>query len=236
MLELLGAQGRVVVGGRRGNERVWDLPDRFLPPDVSREPMDLGAAAQSRTERLVRTLGVASRRELLIARRGLMDDPFDSLEADGRLVRADVAGWPGARYVHADDLPTLEAIEADQWSGRTTLLSPFDNLIAGRERVAELFGFAYTMELYVPAAKRRYGYWVMPVLHGDALIGRLDLAVDRPRRVLVAKAVHAEPDAPTGARVARAIGSALAQLAAFAGADSVEVVGPVPGGWSEVGG
>jgi uncharacterized protein YcaQ len=76
----------------------------------------------------------------------------------------------------------------------------------------------------------------MPVLHGDALIGRLDLAVDRSRRVLVAKAVHAEPDAPTGARVARAIGSALADLAVFAGADSGEVVGPVPGGWSEVAG
>jgi len=236
MLELLGAQGRVVVGGRRGNERVWDLPDRFLPPDVSREPMDLRQAAQIRTERLVRTLGVASRRELLIARRGLKNDPFDSLDADGRLVRVDVAGWPGARYVHVDDLPTLEAIEAGPWSGRTTLLSPFDNLIAGRERVAELFGFAYTMELYVPAAKRRYGYWVMPVLHGDALIGRLDLAVDRSRGVLVAKAVHAESGAPTGARVVGAIGSALRDLAAFAGADSVEVVGAMPSGWSGLAG
>jgi len=236
MLELLGAQGLVVVGGRRGNERVWDLPDRFLPSDVSREPMDLRQAAQVRTERLVRTLGVASRRELLLARRGLPQDPFDALEADGRLVPVEVVGWPGVRHVHVDDIPALEAIEAGTWSSRTTFLSPFDNLIADRERVSELFGFVYAMELYVPAAKRRYGYWVMPVLHGDALIGRLDLAVDRSRRVLVAKAVHAEPDAPTGARVARAIGSALADLAAFAGADSVELVRPVPGGWSELAG
>ncbi|MGH2392028.1 MAG: DNA glycosylase AlkZ-like family protein [Candidatus Limnocylindria bacterium] len=236
MLELLGAQGRVVVGGRRGNERVWDLPDRFLPPDVPREPMDLRQAAQIRTERLVRSLGVASRRELLIARRGLQDDPLDALQADGRLVPVDVAGWPGERYLHVEDLAALEAIEAGAWSGRTTLLSPFDNLIVGRERVAELFGFAYTMELYVPAAKRRFGYWVMPVLQDDALIGRLDLAVDRSRRVLVAKAVHAEPGARTGARAARAIGSALAHLAAFAGADSVELVGPVPDGWSALAG
>jgi len=236
MLELLGAQGRVVVGGRRGNERVWDLPDRFLPSDISREPMDLRAAALIRTERLVRSLGVASRRELLIARRGLKDDPFDSLEADGRLVRVDVAGWPGARYVHVEDLPMLEAIHAGEWTGRTTLLSPFDNLIAGRERVAELFGFAYSMELYVPAAKRRYGYWVMPVLHGDALIGRLDLAVDRSRGILVVRAVHAEPGAPTGVRVVRAIGSALRDLAAFAGANSVDVVGPMPRGWSGLAG
>jgi uncharacterized protein YcaQ len=137
--------------------------------------------------------------------------------------------WPGPWYVHADDLPLLERLEAGDWRPRTTLLSPFDNLIIDRQRTRRLFGFHFRMEIYVPRAARRYGYYVLPVLHGDRLIGRVDPAMDRHRGRLVVNAVHAEPDAPAAA--GPAVAAALEDLAAFLGAGGVELRQPPPERW-----
>jgi uncharacterized protein len=144
-------------------------------------------------------------------------------------VAAEGAEWPGPWYVHADDLPLLERLEAGDWRPRTTLLSPFDNLIIDRERTQRLFGFHYRMEIYVPKAARRYGYYVLPVLHGDRLVGRVDPVMDRARGRLVVNAVHAEPDAPAAAGAA--VAGALEELAAFLGAGGVELRQPPPQVW-----
>jgi uncharacterized protein YcaQ len=112
---------------------------------------------------------------------------------------------------------------------RTTLLSPFDRLVHNRSRTEELFGFSYRLEMYVPADRRRYGYYVLPVLHGDALIGRLDSAYDRTARLFTVTAVYAEPDAPAGAGpdVARAI----ADLARWSGAHRTDLGERLPSAW-----
>ncbi len=117
---------------------------------------------------------------------------LDGLERRGAIERVDVGGLPGVWYVHRDDLPALERIERGAWRPRSTLLSPFDNLIHDRERTALLFGLDYRMEIYVPKAKRRYGYYAMPLLHGDRFVARVDPAVDRAAGRLVLNAVHAE--------------------------------------------
>jgi uncharacterized protein YcaQ len=157
------------------------------------------------------------------------------LEREGRIERVRVADdgteWPGPWYVHADDLPLLERLEAGDWQPRTTLLSPFDNLIIDRERTQRLFGFHFRMEIYVPRAARRYGYYVLPVLHGDRLVGRVDPAMDRRRGRLVVNAVHAEPDAPAAA--GPAVAAALQELAVFLGADGVELGQPPPERWGK---
>ena len=82
------------------------------------------------------------------------------------------------------------------WRGRTALLSPFDNLLCDRARTEQLFGFSHRLEIYTPKAKRRWGYFVLPILHHDRLIGRADLAIDRKASRLVAHAIHREPDTP----------------------------------------
>ena len=110
------------------------------------------------------------------------------------------------------------------------LLSPFDRLIHDRERTESMFGFRYRLEIYVPAAKREYGYFVLPILDGDALIGRLNPRFDRERDVLRIDGVWAEPDAPkdAGPRVA----SSIAELAAWLGARDMELAGPLPRAWA----
>jgi len=107
----------------------------------------------------------------------------------------------------------------DAWEPRTTLLSPFDNLVIDRERTHALFDYFYRMEIYVPPAKRRLGYWAMPVLHGDRIAGSVDPRLDRERGELVVNRVVLQPDAPRAVR--RAIEQAVEELAAFAGARRV---------------
>jgi len=237
MLDVLWTQGRVMVAGRQGRQRVWDLTDRWLPAWAPTRRPPERAVVRLAVQRSLRALGVATGRDIdrhfTAGRYPGLTAVLAGLERDGRVARVRVADdgteWPGPWYVHADDLPLLERLEAGDWRPRTTLLSPFDNLIIDRERTRRLFGFHFRMEIYVPGAARRYGYYVLPVLHGDRLIGRVDPAMDRRRGRLVVNAVHAEPDAPAAA--GPAVAAALEDLAAFLGADGVELRQPPPERW-----
>jgi len=129
----------------------------------------------------------------------------------------------------------VEEIEAGQHKGTvTTFLTPFDNLTWQRDRLLALFGFDYTLELYVPKAKRIYGYYVMPILHGDQLIGRLDPKMDRKRRRLTIQAVYAEPEAPTTDAVTEAIAGAVEALGQFLGAREIVYSGQIPPQWQAI--
>ena len=140
--------------------------------------------------------------------------------------------WPGTWYVHDDDLGTLERLErGERWEPRPTLLSPFDNLICDRARTRRLFGFDYTIEIYTPKSKRRYGYYAMPILHGDRLIGRIDPAMDRKSGRLTILSVHAEPGAPADRRTGEAVASAIQDLAVFVGARDVVIERAEATGW-----
>jgi uncharacterized protein YcaQ len=103
---------------------------------------------------------------------------------------------------------------------RSTLLSPFDDLISDRERTERLFDFRFRLEIYVPKTKREYGYFVLPILRGDRLVGRIDPVFDRRSRVLRINAVYAEPTAKESDRPSAM--RAIADLAAWLGADEVE--------------
>jgi uncharacterized protein YcaQ len=131
--------------------------------------------------------------------------------------------------VHAEDLPLLEGLQAGEWTPRTTLLSPFDNLIIDRARTESLFGLRFRMEIYVPKEQRQYGYYVLPILHGDRLMGLVDPLMDRKRGTFVVNAVHA--DAPTSLTAGRSVAGAIEDLARFLGAQDVEYRGAVPAGW-----
>jgi uncharacterized protein YcaQ len=237
MLDVLWTQGRIMVAGRAGQQRLWDLAGRWLPAWTPAERLTEREIVRRAAQRSLRALGVATARDIdrhfTEGRYPGLAAVLAGLERAGRVERvrvaADGAEWPGPWYVHADDLPLLERLQAGEWLPRTTLLSPFDNLIIGRERTERLFGFRFRMEIYVPKAARRYGYYVLPVLHGDRLVGRVDPAMDRSRGRLLVHAVHAEPDAPAAA--GPALASALHQLAGFLGAEDVELRQPPPPVW-----
>jgi uncharacterized protein YcaQ len=126
----------------------------------------------------------------------------------------------------------VDALREDAFRGRTVLLSPFDNLLCDRERTAALFGFSHRLEIYTPAAKRRWGYFVLPVLDGDRLVARCDLAIDRKAQRLLVRAVYAEDGLRAGARLPKAIRRELERLATWRGAKEIEV-GDAPGAWRQ---
>ncbi len=214
--------------GRNVGMPAWTPKTRLAEPAIVRLA----------TEISLRGLGVASpadvRENFIRWKYENLPAVLASLEKDGRILPVAVQdadrSWPGTWYVHADDVAVLDRIEAGDWKPRTTLLSPFDNLIIDRKRTSRMFGFDYTMEIYVPAAKRRYGYFAMPVLHEDRLVARVDPAMNRDTKRLSIRQVSVEPGC-ADLQVARATREAIAALATFLGAGGIDYDGNVPARW-----
>ncbi len=234
LLDLMSVRGEALVSARVGGQRLWDLGERCLPPNLIREEISERESVRRAALRSVRALGVCSSRDIAqYFTRGRypgLGDVLDELVGSGELTPIEVEGLRLARYAHAEAEPMLDVLDRGEWQPRTTLLSPFDNLVADRRRTQELWDFHFRLEIYTPKDKRRYGYFVLPVLHGDALVGRVDAAVDRARGVLRLVAVHLE----SGVRPTKALGAAVGRsardLATFVGATRVEV-GTSPDGW-----
>ncbi len=221
MLDVLWSAGKIGIVGRDGNERIWDLGQRWYPqqgPWPSQSEV-----ARSLLDRQLAARGVARPNRFGFALDGRppgWERALRGLVRSGRAVPVRVDGLSGEWFAHADALER-------PFAPRTTLLSPFDALIHDRELTDELFGFQYRLEIYRPVAQRQHGYFVLPILHGDRLIGRIDPAYDRKARHLQVNAVFAEPAAPrdAGPDVAAAIG----QLAEWLGASTIgygKVVAP----------
>jgi uncharacterized protein len=227
MLDFLWVQGKVMVAGRAGADRLWDLAERWWPEWMPRERLSAAQAVRRAAPISLRCLGVATQKDIaahfIPGRYPGLGKALESLEKNGEIVRVDVERMNrGTWFVHRDDVALGEALSTDDWESRTVLLSPFDNLIRDRSRTEALFDFHYRIEIYVPKNKRQYGYYSMPILHGDRLIGRVDPLFDRKRGRLVVNSVHAEPATERSRTTARAVKGAVEGLAAWLGASSIE--------------
>jgi uncharacterized protein len=203
MLEAMALRGEVAISGRKGRERFWDRPERVYPAALP--SLDLATAQQQRNERRLAALG--------IARSGGTQTPGESPYVGQAGEEAVVEGTPGRWRVEP-------AYLGRPFEGRTALLSPFDRLVHDRVRTEQLFGFEYVLEMYKPKAERRWGYFALPVLHADELVGKLDATVDHRSGTLVVNALH--EDVPFTADVTDAVRIEVEDLATWLG---VEVAG-----------
>jgi len=230
MLEFLSAEGRVLVAGRSGQERLWDLTERCVPAKALVSTAAPTTLIREGTVRALRSLGLATPTQiqnmLPYSIRDSVTRMIETLVRAKELVPVRIASdgraIKGSWYVHVVDAAKLPGLEKG-WSGRTTLLSPFDTLIRDRARTEALFGMRYRIEIYVSQAKRQYGYWAMPILRDDELIGRVDPRVDRDTETLVVNAIHLEPGVKRDRTTGRSIARSLDDLATFAGMSHVSV-------------
>lgn len=239
MLALLWGGGQIMVSSREGQQKLWDLAERVLSEHAPRERLSDLEVTRRATEHSLRGLGVATaahiRAHFTPGRYPELPRVLVGFERSGVIERVEVVrdGDPlrGVWYVHRDDLALLGRVDRGRWRPRTTLLSPFDNLIHDRKRSLELFDLDYRMEIYVPKAKRRYGYYAMPLLLGDRFVARVDPAVDRHRGRLLVHAVTPEPGVRPDRSSAVALAGAVNELASWVGTDAIEVTGSVPAVW-----
>ncbi|WP_312856455.1 DNA glycosylase AlkZ-like family protein [Nocardioides pelophilus] len=202
MLELLCRTGDVAISGRRGKFRTWDVPERVYPPDLEVPSYDEARAILD--ARRLTSLGIA---------RPTSKVNGEEIGAAGRGEHAVVDGIDGQWRVDPDALAAVD----EPFEPRTALLSPYDRLVYDRERALDLFDFEYVLEMYKPAAKRRWGYFALPILHGDRLVGKLDAKVDRKAGVLRVFAVH--EDFPWEPEVGDAVDAEITALAGWLGVE-----------------
>ena len=227
-----------MVVGRQGKQKLWDISERFLPNWVSKRELSEQEVEYEAVQRSLRALGTANESELswhfLRGRYRNLKDTLKQLEAESKIQTVDFADGPigkGVRYIHSEDIPLLDELDSDRWESRVSLLSPFDNLFCDRARTQLLFNFDYTIEIYTPQSKRRYGYYVLPILRGDTFIGRMDPLMDRKNAKLIIKAVYAERHAPKDKDTSREIRDSVEQLSEFLGAKEVLYSRKVPKFW-----
>src|SRR5436190_8383420 len=209
MLEFLMMRGEVAIAGRVGRERLWDVPERVYPADVIVPPAD--EAHQIKNERRLAALGIARRKTTAM--------PVEPIDVGDAGEPAVVEGVKGEWRVD----PAALGLD---FEGRTALLSPFDRLVHDRARTHELLGFEYVLEIYKPAAQRRWGYFALPVLHGDRLIGKVDAVADRKASVLRVNAIH--EDVTFTSSMAKGVQVELEDLASWIGLDAMDAPCGVP--------
>jgi uncharacterized protein YcaQ len=203
LLEFMVSRGEVAVAGRKGRERLWDLAERVYP---DHPVVPAPEAGRERDRRRLQALGIAR---------------AVGTELPGEPSLVGEAGEPaeveGTRGQWRVDPSYLDDRLGGPFDGRAALLSPFDRIVHDRGRAADVFEFEYQLEMYKPAAKRRWGYYALPILYGDRLVGKLDAAADRKGGVLTVTAIH--QDVPFTADMSEAVNGEIASLAAWLGHD-----------------
>jgi uncharacterized protein YcaQ len=204
MLEFLNARGEVAIPGRVGRQRLWDLAERVYPPATEVPPPE--EARRVLAVRRLRALGIARPEVVRVGG----ERHFEDVEGEPVEVEGTQGGWV------VDPTAVGQDVE-----GRTALLSPFDRLVHDRVRARDLFDFEYYLEIYKPASKRRWGYFALPVLHDDRLVGKVDAIADRKISRLRVHAIH--QDLAFTSAMTKAVRAELEALASWLGLGEVEL-------------
>lgn len=223
-LDILYSQGDLMISSRRNFQRVFDLTERVLPEGLDISMPDPEDCARHQIRRTLTAMGLARESEInkhlqLADRNSIHSAIQDMLEAD-EIVSLKVRGIPDEVYYA---LPaTLNQLSKLRVSKQIRILSPFDNMVIQRERMKLLFDFEYTIECYVPAAKRVYGYFVCPILWGNELVARIDMKADRKSKTLMIQQLHHESHLKNKRAFDVALKKAIQEFAEFNGCESIK--------------
>lgn len=194
-LEMLLYQGKLMVTRRHNFQRIYDLKERVLPTEIEREKPTENERGYFFVRRALRAYGIALQREIrdhiqALNSNVLTQSLFD-LIANQEVISIRINEYPEKEYyILSENVELFDQIPSGK--RKVYILSPFDNMIIQRNRIKQLFDFDYTLECYVPARKRVYGYFCLPILYGKRFIGRIDLKVERKKKQLVIRNLHFE--------------------------------------------
>lgn len=218
-LEYLYLRGDLMVSARRNFQRVYDLAERVLPADLPATQPSPKECAEFQIRRSLNAMGIARESEMakhiqVCDRKDLKNNLKEQVES-GDLLEVGIREVDGeVYYAHPETLDRLSSLKSPR---QVRIVSPFDNLVIQRERMSLLFDFDYTIECYVPAPKRKYGYFVCPVLWGPNLVARIDMKADRKSKQLLVNHLHGEPGLKSGKRFDSLLSKALESFAVFNG-------------------
>ncbi len=220
-LEQLFIEGKLIASHRVGFQKVYDLPERALPEGLdTRVPTD-DEFHRYLITRAIRAHGLVTEQEICYLRKGVKPGVKatlrNMLEA-GEIIRVGVAGNPATYYSTEQQ---VEAAIGKRIGAQVSLLSPFDNAVIQRRRLLDLFAYDYQIECFVPAAKRRFGYYCLPILYGTGFVGRLDPKADRLKSEFRINSLYLEKPVGDEERFATALAEKLKQTAAFNGCSRI---------------
>lgn len=218
-LEYLFYAGELMVRRRHNFQRIYDLRERVLAEVEELPDISPAEAHDQFVLKAIQALGVTKAEWIADYFRLSKTDTraaLKRLEKQGRLMTVEVEGWDVPGYIHPGDRKQVEAAANGEIPrSKTTFLSPFDPLVWDRARALDLFGFDYKIEVYTPASKRKYGYFTLPILYNNALIGRIDPKAHRKEGIFEVKALHLEPGVVVDDALVAELKSALRACAAW---------------------
>ncbi|MBI9046183.1 MAG: YcaQ family DNA glycosylase [Anaerolineaceae bacterium] len=231
-LEHLYNAGQVMIASRKNFHRVYDLRENILNnwQDQSTPPKNI--VYQNLVEKAIQSMGIARRVWVPDYFRTPKKETFsaiDQLLQEGKLISIDIQGWESAGLIHHSKTNLLEQAQTGQLLPTlSTLLSPFDPLIWDRKRTREIFDFEFSLECYLPKAKRKYGYFNLPILHNGNIIGRLDPKAHRKEGIMEIKAIHMRQDIKLNDQIALEIALLLKRFAAWHNSYEIKITHPEP--------
>ncbi len=237
-LNILYDRGYLMVDRRVNFQIYYDLAERVLPVSAGSPTKTVNDFPAWAVERSVGYLGVATARQVSDYYRLSIAETHAGLEMvenKGRIIPVAVEGWTDTAYVLPEDVLLIDEIVQGQYQPElTTFLSPFDNLTWNRDRLFDLFDFDYRIELYTPKPQRKYGYYVLPILHKGQFVGRLDPKADRKTKTFMVHAIYLEPGVEMTDELVAGIADALHEFKTFHNCETVTIGRSEPEGLKEV--
>ncbi|MBB3126146.1 hypothetical protein FHS19_000800 [Paenibacillus rhizosphaerae] len=231
VLEQMYSTGELIIHHKKGTRKYYDIAGKYIPPNLLNASEPLEAELEHHKWRVLRRIGEVG---LLWNRAsdawlniwGLKavqrNEVFRQLLDEARIVAITVEQLKDTLYCRAEDLPLIEAVlQNPEPKFRCELIAPLDNLIWDRKLINELFGFDYTWEIYTPAIKRKFGYYVLPLLYGESLIGRVEVIADRKAGTLVVKNIWYENGIQPTKRLRTALNHCFQHFALFNGCETI---------------